>query len=331
MEFGIIAQQAESVEIAIGGFVKNLLAAVVIVVVILLFFMGLRSGLIIGFILFLTICGSFIFMGMWGVPLERISLGALIIALGMLVDNAIVVTDGMKVKMENGVSALKAAIDVVGQTATPLLGATVVAVTAFAAIGTSDDSTGEFCRSLFQVILISLMLSWITAVTVTPLLCKMFLLPKKRKEASVKEASNKDPYEGVFYKLYKNLLNICIRMRGLTIAVVVGLFLLSLYGFGFVDNSFFPNSTRPQFFIDFFFPEGTHINTVSEQMKKAEDYLKKLDNVTDVNTQIGGGQVRFLLTYTPESSTSSFAQVIVSVDDFNNISSMTPKIQERSH
>src|SRR4029078_8761683 len=105
--------------------------------------------------------------------LERISLGALIIALGMLVDNAIVVTDGMRIKIEQGIDALTSAKDVVGQTSMPLLGATVVAVTAFASIGTSQDSTGEYCRTLFQVILISLMFSWVTAVTMTPLFCKM--------------------------------------------------------------------------------------------------------------------------------------------------------------
>lgn len=327
MELGVIALQSKAVAEAISGFVKNLIAAVVIVVVVLLLFMGLRSGLIIGFILFLTICGSFIFMDMWQVTLERISLGALIIALGMLVDNAIVVTDGIKVKMEKGTPALKAAMEVVGQTATPLFAATVVAVMAFAAIGLSDDSTGEFCRSLFQVILISLMLSWVTAVTVTPLICKMFLLPKKAKTPSTDKPS-KDPYGGKFYQLYRNLLCTCIRLRGLTMAIVIGLFCLALYGFRYVDNSFFPTSTRAQFFIDFWLPEGTHINTVSEKLKKAEAYLIAQEEVTDVATEIGGGQLRFLLTYTPESASWSFGQIIVSVNDYKSIDSILPKVQE---
>ena len=148
----------------LGG--VNLLEAVAIVVVVLLFFMGLRSGLIIGFVLFVTIAGTFIFMDMWAITLERISLGALIIALGMLVDNAIVVIDGMLVRIQQGEKPEDAAQSVVAQTALPLLGATAVAIMAFGAIGLSDDSTGEFCKSLFQVVLISLSLSWVTAMTV---------------------------------------------------------------------------------------------------------------------------------------------------------------------
>ncbi|MDH3213641.1 MAG: efflux RND transporter permease subunit, partial [Myxococcales bacterium] len=146
IRLGLISVQSEAVTQAIGGFVVSLLEAVAIVIVVLLFFMGLRSGLLIGFVLFLTICGTFIFMAPMGVALERISLGALIIALGMLVDNAIVIVDGVLVRVQRGQDAEEAANEVVGQSALPLLGATVVAILAFAAIGTSDDATGEFCR-----------------------------------------------------------------------------------------------------------------------------------------------------------------------------------------
>ena len=178
MDLKVVSLQSEAVVQAINGFMVNLAEAVIIVVVVLLIFMGLRSGLIIGGVLFITIMGTFIFMNMGDITLQRISLGALIIALGMLVDNAIVVTDGMRIRMEQGKDALSAAREVVGQTAIPLLGATIVAVTAFASIGTSPDSTGEYCGTLFWVILISLMLSWVTAVTCTPLLCKTFLKSK---------------------------------------------------------------------------------------------------------------------------------------------------------
>ncbi|MGD8853410.1 MAG: efflux RND transporter permease subunit, partial [Gammaproteobacteria bacterium] len=156
IELGIISLQSEAVITAIDGFLNSLMQAVVIVVAVLLVFMGLRSGLIIGFILALTIIGTFIFMGSWNVALERISLGALIIALGMLVDNAIVIVDGMLVRIAQGEKAEDAAQNVVNQTALPLLGATAVAIMAFGAIGLSDDSTGEYTQSLFQVVLISL-------------------------------------------------------------------------------------------------------------------------------------------------------------------------------
>ena len=134
MDFGVIAMQADAVQTSVQGFIVSLLQAIAIVVVVLLFFMGLRSGLLIGFVLFLTICGSFIFMSAMGVTLERISLGALIIALGMLVDNAIVVVDGMLIRFQQGMDKRKAAIEVVKQTAIPLLGATIIAVLAFAAM-----------------------------------------------------------------------------------------------------------------------------------------------------------------------------------------------------
>ena len=238
---GMVSMQSEAVTVAISGFVISLLEAVAIVIIVLLFFMGLRSGILIGFVLMVTIAGTFIFMAPMEVALERISLGALIIALGMLVDNAIVVVDGVLVRLEKGIDARKGSIEVVKQTAIPLLGATVIAILAFAAIGTSDDNTGEFCRSLFQVVMISLLLSWITAVTLTPLLCVMFL--DKSKDA--KEETAKDPYSGGVYTRYKDFLQAAIRLKYLTLALVVALFAASLWGFGFVKQSFFPPSTRP--------------------------------------------------------------------------------------
>jgi multidrug efflux pump subunit AcrB len=324
MEGHIISLQSQAVVAAINGFLVSLAQAVAIVVIVLLFFMGLRSGLIIGSVLLITILGTFIFMNIWDITLQRISLGALVIALGMLVDNAIVVTDGIRVKLAQGIDALTAAKDVVGQTAVPLLGATVVAVTAFASIGTSDDSTGEYTATLFYVILISLLLSWVTAVTSTPLLCKTFL---KQAKPAAQGGEQKDPYSGAFYRGYRGFLAICIRFRWVTLAVVVGVFLVSLYGFGYVKQNFFPDSTRPQFYIDFWLPEGTGIEETSRQMARAEETLAARDGVTHVTTQIGGGSPRFLLTYTPESNYRSFGRLLVDVDDYRRIPSMAREVQ----
>lgn len=323
IDINAIAHQAAAVTTAIRGFLVSLLQAIAIVVVVLLFAMGLRSGLIIGAVLFLTITGTFIFMQREGIILERISLGALIIALGMLVDNAIVITDGMRVRMSQGQDALSSAKEVVGQTAGPLFGATVVAVLAFAAIGTSEDSTGEYCRSLFQVILISLMLSWVTAVTVTPLLCSVFL-PVTKPEPGAKQ---KEPYSGGFYNGYRKLLSMCIRMRWITVAVVGGIFAASLFGFGFVKQSFFPDSTRPQFFIDFYFREGTHIQDTAEAIRKADEYLRSLEGVTHTGLAVGGGELRFLLTYTPGTPSTNYGQILVSVDDYKRIAGLEHKVQ----
>ncbi|MEI7996470.1 MAG: efflux RND transporter permease subunit, partial [Methylococcaceae bacterium] len=253
MELNIISHQAQSVTTSLTGFLMNLAEAVAIVVGVLLVFMGLRSGLILGVVLMVTIMGTFIFMQIYQVTLERISLGALIIALGMLVDCAIVVTDGMRMQMAQGKSGFNAAKDIVGQTALPMLGGTIVAITAFAAIGTSQDSTGEYCRTLFSVILFSLSLSWLTAVTCTPLLCATFL--KVTPEAT--DGNNDDPYAKGFYRLYCNFLSGCIRFRWVVVAVTVAIFISAILGFGYIKNSFFPDSTRPQFYAELWFPEGT--------------------------------------------------------------------------
>ena len=315
MEFGIIYMQSDMVTTAIDAFLINLLEAIAIVIVVLLLFMGLRSGLIIGFVLVLTICGTFIFMGPAGVALERISLGALIIALGMLVDNAIVIIDGMLVRINGGMDAEDAAREVTGQTSTPLLGATAVAIIAFAAIGLSPDSTGEFCRSLFTVIGISLSLSWVTAMTITPLLGIWFLKPPKPSQGK----EEKDPYDNAFYRGYKGLLAVCIRFRWVTVAVVVAVFAVSLYGFGFTGRTFFPASTTPKFRVDVFWPLGTDIDETEKRVAALEQGLAELEGVTHVASAIGQGPLRFILTFTPEKSHSGFAQFLVDIEDYNTL------------
>ena len=323
MELNVMSLQSQAVTESINGFLVNLLQAVVIVLVVLFLFMGVKSGLIIGGILVITIFGTFLFMGLWEVTLERISLGALIIALGMLVDNAIVIVEGMKVRIEAGMEGLKAATEVVNQNAMPLLGGTAVAITAFAAIGTSDDSTGEYCRSLFTVILISLSLSWLTAVTTTPLLCYLSFKPK----AGGGGDEEGDAYSGGMFRVYKSALMTAIRFRGITMAVVLGVFVASLMGFGSVKQMFFPNSTRPQFFVEFYFPEGTHIFDTEARMQQVEEYLGGLDGVTDLTTAVGGGDLRFLLTYEPLGASPSNASVFASVEDHRMIAELAPQVQ----
>jgi len=327
MELQVIALQSETVTQAINSFVINLIEAVAIVIVVLLLFMGLRSGLIIGFILVLTIAATFVVMGYYQITLERISLGALIIALGMLVDNAIVVVDGMKVRMEQGMKGMQAAKEVVGQNSIPLLGATAVAVLAFASIGGMENSTGEYCRSLYYVILISLSLSWLTAVTTTPLITKLFVLGKKSKAAAGEP--QKDPYAGKFYQFYKKNLKRAIQFRWVTIGGVVGLFALAMVGFGYVDNMFFPLSTRPQFQIECHFREGNHIRETEAAVSRIEEYLKKYEEVTDVASAIGGGHPRFLLTYgVPVDASTQYTGIMVSVKDYKAIDEIFIPIQD---
>nr|NIS41895.1 efflux RND transporter permease subunit [Desulfuromonadales bacterium] len=206
-------------------------------------------------------------------------------------------------------------------------GATAVAIMAFGAIGLSDDSTGEFCQSLFKVVLIALSLSWVTAVTVTPLLGVMFLkAPKKAAEGS-DEAPTRDPYGGILYRIYRTFLHACIRFRWLTILVVLAIFGGSMWGFQFVDKSFFPDSTRPQFMVDVWLPQGTHINETTRTTAEIEDYLLDLEGVTHVTSLIGAGGLRFLLTYSPEKVNSAYVQFLVDVEDYRTIAEMVPEVE----
>ncbi len=305
-----VSFQADTVREAVSGFVVNLVEAVVIVVVLLVLFMGLREGLIIGAVLLVTILGSFILMQLWGVDLQRISLGALIIALGMLVDNAIVVTEGIVIKSMQGQSREQAAVETVRETQWPLLGATVIAILAFAAISLSNDVTGEFLGSLFQVIAVSLGLSWVFAVTITPWLCVALLPPQSKTQES---------YRHWIYRAYHGFLHACIRRRGATLALVVVLLVAALFSFQFVDKNFFPDSTRPQFMVDLWCPAGTRSTETAAKLERIEEHIRSLSGVTDVTALIGQGALRFLLTYDPEMPDSGYGQLLVSVASYETM------------
>ncbi len=323
MELQVISMQSTSVTAAVNSFFINLVEAVAIVIIVLLFFMGIRSGFIIGFILILTISGSFIVMNFFQIPLDRVSLGALIIALGMLVDNAIVIVDGMIVKIDQGISHFEAAKKVVGQNAVPLLGATGVAILAFAAIGSMENSTGEYTRSLYYVILISLSISWLTAVTTTPLLGFHFIKVKaKNKDKS------KQPYDNLFYRIYRTFLIKTIRHRWITIACVVIFFALSILGFRQIKQMFFPPSTRPQMIVECYFREGMHIKETEKKVAKIEQYLKPIKGITAITASVGAGHPRFLLTYAaPIYVSSNYAILLVSVDHFKTIDAIQNQVQ----
>ena len=324
MELHKVSFQADTVTEAINEFILNLGMAIVIVFVVLLLAMGVRSGLIIGGILFITMCGTMIIMEQTGLILERISLGALIIALVMLVDNAIVITEGMLVAMQRGRDKLQAAKDVVSQTAIPLLGSTAIAVLAFGAIGLSDDKTGEYCRSLFVVLLISLGLSWITAVTITPLFGYFFL--KSAAPSDIDKA--KDPYAGPIYQGYRKILLACMRARGVTIAVLVGMLALSIFAFRFVKNSFFPDSTRAQFMVDVWLPGGTRLDQTDRVTGEMQRSIADIPGITHMTTSVGQGALRFLLTYSPERLDPSYAQFLIDVKNHSLIDEVLPRVQK---
>lgn len=323
MQMEKIYNQPAAVAESVNGFLINLAQAVLIVMAALLVTMGLRSGFIIGFVLLVTVLGTFIFMAIGGISLHRVSLGALIIALGMLVDNAIVITEGILVGVQRGRTKLQAAQDVVRQNMWPLLGATVIAVIAFAPIGLSADATGEFAGSMFWVLLISLLLSWFTALTLVPFLADKLLKANPIQSAiATADEPPVDPYRGVVYVVYAKLLSFCLRFRVLTMLAMGGLLLLAVVGFAGVKQSFFPAANTPLYYVEVWYPQGSDIRATAADIARAESYLVAHPAVDTVATTIGQGALRFTLTYVVEKSYENFAQLIVqahSMEDLNPV------------
>jgi multidrug efflux pump subunit AcrB len=323
IEIGEINFQPEAVTEATNEFMFNLGKAVAIVFVVLIFTMGRKTGFIIGTVLFLTIMATFLVMYMKGdILMERISLGALIIALCMLTDNAIIVIEGIKVGIEAGEDKLAVVRDVVAQNQWPLFGATAIGVIAFAAIGLSEDSTGEYCNSLFWVILISLSLSWVSSITVTPLLSYLLFKPKTA------GAGGGDPYGGLVFRAYRAGLVQALRWRWLVVVASIVGFIAAIYGFTKVNHSFFPPATRPQFMVDVFLPAGTHIRETEEFAGVVQRHIQGQPSVTHVASFIGGGGLRFLLVYSPEKENRAFVQFLVDVDDWRKIDALIAEIQK---
>ncbi len=308
--------QSDVVAEAINGFLINFAEAVAIVLVILTLFMGWRIGLIIGTALVATILGSFMLMAIFGIDLQRMSLGALVIALGMMVDNAIVVADGISVRLQRGMDRKQAAIEAASQPAWPLLGATIVAVMAFYPIFASTEGAGEYCRTLFTVVAISLLTSWVISMTITPLQC-IDMLPGPKEGATAA-----DPYGGRYFQVFQRLLERAIRARVLTLASVVALLVAAGVGFGGVKQLFFPDSSMPKFMIDYWAPEGTRIQQVAADLRAAEAHIMSDPRIDSVTAFIGQGPPRFYLPVEPESAYQSYAQLIVNVHDFRDVSDL---------
>jgi len=326
IEIKKVSWQSDSVAESIKAFMINLLEAVIIVLIVLAVSMGIRVGIIIGVSgLVVAILGTFIVMTIAGIDLQRVSLGALIISMGMMVDNAIVVVDGFIIKLKQGMDRRQAAIEAASTPSWPLLGATIVACMAFYPIFTSTASTGEYAGSLFTVVFISLIFSWVLSQTVTPLMC-MAMLPDPEK------GGNQDVYGSPFYQKFRALLARLIKYRVLFVSSMVGLLILSIIGFRYVPVIFFPESSRLQVMIDYWEPEGTKIEQVSTNLVDIENKLKAHAQVESVSAFIGQGPSRFYLPVNPESPHSSYAQLVVNTKSLEGvdavISQMTPWFAE---
>ena len=313
--------QAKIVDAAVQDFALNVFLALAIVLVTLLIFMGLRSGVVIGAVLLLTIAATLAIMNFMGIPMHRISLGALIIALGMLVDNAIVVTEGILVGVQQGRRKLDTAKEIVSRTQWPLLGGTIVGVLAFAPIGLAPGSTAEYTGHLFWVVMISLLLSWVFAITAVPLFADLLFAERANAKS--------DPgRESRFARGYKDFMRLVLGRRWVTVGIAIGLFVVSMWGFRFVKAGFFPASTTPQIVVDYWLPEGTDISQTEADVVKIEEWLADLDGVTGVQALVGQGGLRFMLVYGPEPPNSAYGHFLIQTADYGQISRLMPQIQQ---
>ena len=322
MQINYINFQANDVQESINSFNVNFVESVLIVIGVLLIFMGWRSGVVIGLILILIILGTFIVMYFFGIELQLISLGALIIALGMLVDNAIVVVDGYLVKTSRGRDPETALKEIADENQWALLGATLVAICAFMAIGLNEGNIGEFCKSLFYVIAISLLLSWVMALTFTPLFCLAMIPPQKPTEGSG------DVYDGKFYKAFEKSLKFCLDNRYTVVFLFILALVVSCVKFGDVPSSFMPNSTRKQFVVDYWRSQGSHIDETKKDVLEISKFIRTIPGVTNACSCIGAGTLRFMLTYNGAGPSGGYGQIIVDVEDYKLMDDITAKVYE---
>ncbi len=321
IEVAKFAWQSDVVDAAIGDFMVNLVQAVLIVLAVLTVFMGWRMGIVIGWSLVMTILGTFVVMKLLGIDLQRVSLGSLVIALGMMVDNAIVVADNMVVGLAHGKDPKRAAIDAARKPSLPLLGATIVALMAFFPVYAATSDSGEYGESLFVVVAVSLLLSWLIAVAVTPLDCMLLLKPPKGGDDA------KDPFDTPFFRRYRHLLEAAMRRRALTIGALVVMLVAAGVGLGGVPTQFFPDSTRPQLRIDYWAAQGTPIQAVAATVKGIEAKLRDDPRVASIGTFIGSGGPRFYLPVDPEFPYPEYAQIVVNTHVFTDVDPLFQEIE----
>ena len=332
MELRKVSDQPHAVRDSVGEFVRVLGEAVAIVLLVSFFSLGLRTGLVVAVSIPLVLAMTFAAMHWFGIGLHKISLGALVLALGLLVDDAIIAVEMMAVKMEQGFSRLKAAAFAYETTAFPMLTGTLVTAAGFLPIATAASSTGEYTRSLFQVVTIALVVSWIAAILFIPYLgdrmlpdlhdahLKPSLLQRLRARftgATLDAASDAphDPHATPFYRRFRGLLDACLRHRWLVIAVTVLAFVASIALFRFVPQQFFPDSTRPELMVDLELAEGASLRATEAQARKLEAMIAGRDGIENYVAYVGTGSPRFYLPLDQQLPQANFAQFVVRARD----------------
>lgn len=343
MELKKVSDQPVAVQRSIHEFVKVLAEAVIIVLLVSFFSLGFRTGLVVAFSIPLVLAMTFAGMNLFDVGLHKISLGALILALGLLVDDAIIAVEMMAIKMEQGYSRMKAAGFAWTSTAFPMLTGTLITAAGFLPIATAASSTGEYTRSIFQVVTIALVVSWFAAVIFVPYLGDK-LLPDFTKEAQKAPwyqrllarlrkqpepqpvihhtGEHFDPYQSNFYQGFRKVVNWCVSYRKTVIAITVGIFVLSVVMFKFVPQQFFPPSNRAEILVDLKLEEGASLTATENAVKKVEAFLAKQKGIDNYVAYVGTGTPRFYLPLDQQMPQASFAQFVVlasSLDDRDEI------------
>ncbi|GAA6184948.1 MULTISPECIES: efflux RND transporter permease subunit [Aliiglaciecola] len=316
-----IYDQAKIVDDSVGGFITNLIMSVVVVSLTLWLFMGWRSATVVSSVLVITVLGTVMIMWLMGIQLQRISLGAMVIAMGMLVDNAIVVAEGMMLKIRGATKPEDAASYVVKRTQWPLLGATVIGIAAFSGIGLSDDATGEFLYSLFVVVLVSLLLSWVLAVTVVPVLGGYVY-------KSEKVVGTQQSLSGI-QKGFLHILHKALRFRWVTLISLVLITVIAFASFGFVKQGFFPSSNTPIFFIHYWGPQNQDIRYTEQKIELAEKRILDFEGIESVTSFVGRGADRFTLTYAPQANNESYGMLFIRAKSLDVIEQLAPAILEK--
>jgi len=303
-----IADQPAVVEHAVGEFVHSFIEALAIVLFVSFLALGWRTGIVVALSVPLVLAIVFLVMNAMGLDLHRITLGALIIALGLLVDDAIIAVEMMVVKMEQGWDRIRAASFAWESTAFPMLTGTLVTAAGFLPIGFANSSVGEYAGGIFWVVAISLVASWLVAVVFTPYI-GVNLLSNLRKRGS-----KHDPhaiYETRIYRILRRLIEWCVERRVVVVLATIGVFVLSIVGFGHVQQQFFPLSERPELFFQLRLPEGTAFGATLESVRKAEALLKDDRDISTYTAYIGRGSPRFWLGLNPQLPDESFAEIVI--------------------
>jgi multidrug efflux pump subunit AcrB len=323
MEMEKIFFQPDKVDDAVSGFMLNLLESVLIVVLVLMIAMGWRSGVIIGFGLVLTVALSFPILSTLGTTLQRISLGAFIVAMGMLVDNAVVIMDGILVDRKRGLPASTYLFRIGNNTALPLLGATIIAACTFLPIYLTPGSTGEFAGDLFLVVCVSLLVSWVLALVQVPICADTWLEPLKPSTAKVKA-----PQQGIVYRTTAKLLVWLIDHKTVSIATAVVLLCGACALMGKVKNVFFPDFDYKQFVVECYFPEQSDPDHVRDRILQLADSAQSMDRVDRVVAYTGGAPARYCFVRPMPTGGDNYAELIVDCKDFKTMQEVSNNVRE---